>query len=135
MLEGWYEDTYFVLFDSQESTDLTARYGLERCLPGYVVVGLAGWDDFIVRDRAGAYFNVPTVPVAPKRLSPAPAPPTGHELQNDTGLRGKIKWFVQPLVFGGDPQNGPNVAWVDLLTHADLVRWWNQKYQEVGKGA
>jgi hypothetical protein len=42
---------------------LTEGYGIPRHLPGFAVVAISGWDDFIVRDEAGAVFRVPTVPL------------------------------------------------------------------------
>ncbi|MHB0972173.1 MAG: hypothetical protein ACYC7A_22030 [Thermoanaerobaculia bacterium] len=134
MIEGWFNDMYFVLFNSAESSDLTVRYGVERWLPGYVVVGLAGWDNFIVRDLTGHYFIVPTLPLDSEYLSPTADPPGHEQLARDSEARGKIRWYVEPLVFGGEPTD-QNVSWVDLLTHVDLVRWWNQKYREVGGGS
>ena len=44
---------------------------------------------------------------------------------------GRIKWYVKPLVFGGDPELGDNVIWVTQEDHVSLVRWWNRLYATV----
>lgn len=54
-----------------------------------------------------------------------------NSLQADARFTGKIKWYVQPIVFGGDPQMGNNVIWVGHEEHAKLVKWWNEQYRGV----
>lgn len=51
-------------------------------------------------------------------------------LEHDRRLHGLIKWYVTPLVFGGDPSLGENVIWVNIETHFALVTFWNDKYDE-----
>jgi hypothetical protein len=129
MREGWSDDDHFILLDEDESDSVTHRYRLEGTLPGYLIVGLKGWDDFIVRDHSGHLFTVPTVPIVPEHLEPLrKALPS--ELQRDEH-EGKIKWYLQPIVFGGSTELGENIVWVDHLIHVDLVCWWNQKYREI----
>lgn len=98
-------------------------------LPGFDVVGLRTWDDFIVRDSAGNIFSVPTVPANPQHLSPFAIPKDAQTLRSDERFQGKIKWYVKPIVFGGDPSLGDNVVWVTHETHAQAVRWWNEQYR------
>ena len=47
MVEGWRGDEYFVLFEAQ-GLSLQGAYGLTEGLRGYRLLGLRGWDDFIV---------------------------------------------------------------------------------------
>jgi hypothetical protein len=49
-------------------------YAIAQCLPGYEVIGLRGWDDFIVRNSVGEAYSVPTVPIVPEHLSPFSLP-------------------------------------------------------------
>jgi hypothetical protein len=49
----------------------------------------------------------------------------------DERFLGKIKWYVQPIVFGGDPNIGMNVIWVNHEEHAQAVTWWNDLYRSV----
>ena len=107
-------------------------------MPGYTLVGLKGWDDFIVRDLSGAALTVPTVPLSSEYLEPYDVPSGSGERTSDGGLppldgqgRGKIKWYVKPLIFGGDPSLGENLIWVTLEEHAELVRWWNRLRREL----
>ena len=53
----------------------------------------------------------------------------------DERVRGKIKWYIKPLLFGGEPGMSDNVKWVELDQHAQLVRFWNQKYREIRLGS
>ena len=43
----------------------------------------------------------------------------------------EIKWYITPVVFGGDPSLADNVTWVALDQHAQLVKFWNGKYGEI----
>ena len=131
MVEGWWNEDYFVLFAEDEVQPLTERYSLGSWLPGFTVLGLKGWDSFIVRDQDGVLFVVPTVPAISRYLQPLPAPIARDALRRDSRWEGKIKWWIQPIVFGGDPGDAKNVAWVSLDQHAQLVRWWNEKYRSM----
>lgn len=53
------------------------------------------------------------------------------ELEPDSRLAGKIKWYIKPLIFGGDPESEDNLTWLPHDQHIDLVTWWNAKYREV----
>jgi hypothetical protein len=129
MNEGWLGDDYLILFDEAEVESASDRYAISQLLPGYQVLGLRGWDDFILRDSAGQTRSVPTVPTDPKYLSPFPLPEAGLSLHPDPRFSGRIKWYVKPIVFGGDPSVGENVIWVSHEEHAQLVRWWNDQYR------
>jgi hypothetical protein len=48
MHEGWLGEDYVVLFDESEVAAASERYGAWRLLPGFTVLGLRSWDDFIV---------------------------------------------------------------------------------------
>lgn len=100
MREGWFEGAYIILF-GERAPALQTAYGITSALPGYQLLGLRSWDDFIVEDPSGARFIVPTVPLLLTNLSPfeisdQPA------LESNERLRGRIKWYVTPRVFGGD---------------------------------
>jgi hypothetical protein len=131
MREGWHNEDYLVLFDEAEISDASDRYAIAESLPGYEVVGLRGWDDFVVRNTAGQIYTIPSVAPEARYLSPF-VPPNGHTaLQGDDRFAGKIKWYVKPLRFGGEPDLAENITWVSLEQHAQLVRWWNEKYREL----
>jgi hypothetical protein len=42
-----------------------------------------------------------------------------------------VKWYTKPVVFGGDPLDQENTIWVTLEEHVQLVKWWNDRYQEL----
>src|SRR6266581_7427926 len=71
-----------------------------------------GWDDLIVRDAAGETYSVPTVPLDQKHLA-AFQIPAASALQADPRYTSKIKWYLKPIAFGGDPGVGDNLVWVD----------------------
>jgi hypothetical protein len=132
MKEGWLADDYLILFETSEIESTTLRYGLPEFLPGYEVIGLRGWDDLIVSDSAGQTYTVPSVPLVTKYLEPYSIPagnPEPEEL-----LSGKIKWYVQPLAFNGDPEAESNIIWVTHEQHGQLVIWWNTRYQALISG-
>jgi len=54
MNEGWLNDEYLIVFSEAESTAASSKYKLSQYLSGYTLVGLRGWDDFIVINPSGA---------------------------------------------------------------------------------
>jgi len=127
MREGWHGEDYLVLFDESELAAASDRYEMVRFLPGFVVLGLRGWDDFIVRNKSGETYSVPTVPVDTQHLSPFSVPSQETVLQPDVRFAGKVKWYLKPIIFGGDAGVGENLVWVSHDEHAQLVKWWNDK--------
>jgi hypothetical protein len=135
MQEGWHNDDYLVLLSDQESSDASRGYEIQRYLPGYQIVGLRGWDDFIVRDASGGVFTGPTVPMDPQYLGAWTLPPDPVLLKPDLRFTGQIKWYTKPLIFGGDPSDPSNTIWVAHDLHMQLVTWWNALYRDVGAGS
>jgi hypothetical protein len=129
MKEGWAGNVYLILFDESEVANLSELYAFSEILPGYQALSLRGWDDFIVQDSQRRTCFIPTVPLDPKYLTPVTIPVRRDNLHPDARFRGRIKWYVKPIVFGGDPGLGENVSWVSLEEHARLVRWWNNLYR------
>jgi hypothetical protein len=128
MNEGWVVEEYLILSAESELAAMSERYAFSQMLPGFQLLGLRGWDDFIVRDSAGRTYSIPTVPPDLKHLSPFEIPELPNDLQPDARFRGKVKWYVKPIGFGGDPALEENIKWVSLEEHAQLVRWWNDLY-------
>jgi hypothetical protein len=132
MKEGWISDSdYLMLFDEEESAQATEGYGIADYLPGFAVVALIGWDDFLLRDESGVLFRVPTVPLVQEYLEKLEKVPDATRLEPDERYRGEIKWYIQPLIFGGDPSSEKNIFWADLATHQLAVRWWNDLYRDL----
>ena len=131
MTEGWCGDDHLILFDEAEVVAASERYAISQFLPGYQVIGLRSWADFILRDSSGSTYTAPTVPAGAEHLSPYALPTRGSTISPDDRVRGKIKWYVQPIVFGGDPKLGKNVIWVTHEQHAEIVRWWNNTYRSL----
>lgn len=91
---------------------------------------MRGWDDFILQDAAGRSYAIPTVPLDPRYLYPYDIPPN-VELRRDERFEGKIKWYVKPIVLGGDPRAQDNIIFVSHEQHAQLVGWWNDLYRSL----
>jgi len=49
----------------------------------------------------------------------------------DDRYAGRIKWYIQPIVFGGNPASEENVAWIDIKKHQEFVIWWNEEYRQL----
>src|SRR5258706_9950468 len=131
MREGWYSNDYWALCEDQkEAEHLTAIYGLGESLPGFFIVGLKGWDDFILVDRESQYFSVPTVPLERASLTAFRFPTETLRLQSDERFTEKIKWYLKPIRFGGDPNANENMVWLSLDEHASAVKWWNKLYRD-----
>ena len=131
MNEGWLnDDDYLILFSEAESDRALKNYDIAQSLPGFTVLGLSGWDDFIVRDQSGKTYSVPTVPIDKQYLKEHKLPET-VTLKADVRFKEKIKWYVKPVVFGGDPNDEENIIWVTHEQHAQLVVWWNNQYRAI----
>ncbi|GAB3255016.1 hypothetical protein [Chitinimonas naiadis] len=130
MREGWLSDEYLVLFDEEEASLATAQYPLGGTMPDAMVIGLRGWDDLLVRDSTGHLFTVPSVPLLANHTKPFTLPQFA-QLEWDGRFTDRVKWYVTPLAFGGDPNDPANLTWVTHEQHRLLVVWWNQKYQEL----
>jgi hypothetical protein len=120
-----------ILFSVEDVPCVSDRYGIAGWLPGFQVFGLRGWDDFIVRDLNGSVFTVPTIPCDARHLDQYTRLTDPTRLEQDDRFIGKIKWYIKPIIFGGDPAIGDNVTWVTYEQHAQLVRWWNDKYRSI----
>lgn len=134
MNEGWHNDDYLIVFDPAEVSRLNDAYGIGEYLKGYAAVGLRSWDDFILVDEQKQFFTAPTAPLVLEYLAPFRFPEDLRGLQPDKRYAGKVKWYVTPVVFGGDPSAKENMAWISVEEHAPLVRWWNETYRSVAKG-
>ena len=114
-----------------EVASASDRYSISRFIPGHQVIGLRGWDDLILRDSVGLFYTVPSVPMDSGFLSRYVLPEAESSMVPDERFLGTIKWYVQPIVFGGAPNVEKNVIWVNHEEHAQAVTWWNDLYRSV----
>jgi hypothetical protein len=132
MIQGWHNDDYLILFDEQsEAITMSERYTVASSLPGYTLAGLKSWDDFILRDAKNQFFTVPTVPLDAQYIQPFDLDIDLPKLRADERFKDKIRWFVKPLVFGGDAQADSNTTWMTVDQHVEVVKWWNQLYRDL----
>jgi hypothetical protein len=130
MQEGWLGDDYLILFAESEIADASARYEMDRLLPGYRLLGLRDWDDFIVQDSQKNTYVTPTVPVTLEYLTKFDLPVVADHLKADERFLGKVKWYTKPIAFGGDRNISGNLTWITHEEHAQLVKWWNKLYRQ-----
>ena len=91
--EGWSGDQYYTLFEGADHDAITQAYGVDKLLPGYIVVGLVGWDDFLlVKD--GEYFTSPTIPAVAEYVVPFSSNDLPTSLESDPPRVGTVKWYV-----------------------------------------
>ena len=132
MITGWHGDEHLIVFEEPlEAIDMTRRYGIDERIPAHTLIGLRGWDDFILMSPDRGQKIVPTVPLIVNELTEWRLPNDLSALESDPMTHGKIKWYVTPLVFGGSPTDEENIAWVTIDQHVELVRWWNSKYDDI----
>lgn len=133
-LEGWLAKNYYILF-SEEERDLYAKqHRLGGYLPEYSFFGLFNWDYFIINIPNTSYAIVPTLPLLPEYITKFAYKNRSILLTQDPSLKGKVRWYKTPVVYGGDPGDESNVEWVSLREHAKLVESWNRKYALHTKG-
>ena len=131
MIQGWHDEDYLNLFDPTESQQMKRLYALDSSFGDFQIVGLIGWDDFILCDGHGNLFRVPTVPAVVEDMKLLGFEIDPSKVVPDARFTDRVKWYVQPVVFGGDPEQEDNMTWITLDQHAELVRWWNAKYIEM----
>jgi len=132
MKSGWLNDNHYNLFDSIEIENLTSKYELEKYIPNYKLIGLIGWDDFIIF-KNNFYYKIPTVPIYEKYLEEIEMIDYLIELENEKENQNKIKWYTKPLIFGGDPCDPKNIKWINIEQHSQLVSYWNKIYFNIKK--
>jgi len=90
------------------------------------------WDDFLVQAcETQKVYRVPTVPIAEERKQEWAVEIDCSRLQVDSRFQGKVKWYVKPIVFGGDPNPAENMIWISYKDHAQAVNYWNRLYSEL----
>jgi hypothetical protein len=72
-----------------------------------------------------------SVPMDSGFLSRYVLPEAELGLVSDERFQGKIKWYMKPIVFGGEPSFEENIIWVNHEQHAQAVKWWNDLYRSV----
>src|SRR6267142_1069972 len=112
MREGWHGEDYLVLFDESEVAAASERYEVLRLLPGFKVLGLRSWDDFVVRNATGQTYMVPTLPLDTQHLSSFSVPDGETTLQSDGRFTGKVKWYVKPIPFFESASRPRLEAWL-----------------------
>jgi len=112
MQEGWYGNDHLIIFAETEVDPVSERYAMPALLPGCRILGLRGWDDFVVQDASGRSYSIPTLPLDLQYLA-AFNIPENVKLLKDERFEGKIKRYVKPIVFGGHPRAEDNMTWCE----------------------
>lgn len=134
MKEGWHNDDYLILFEGDEIEGKGRKYEINSYLPGHDLLGLVGWDDFLVLDeKTKKMCRIPTVPLIEKEKETWLKNIDVSILKSDERFNDKIKWYVKPIVFGGDPEARENIIWISHKDHIAAVKYWNKMYLDVTK--
>lgn len=132
MISGWHNNEYLILFEEQiEANAMTERYGVSERIPDHTLIGIRGWNDFILMSPEGSLMVAPTVPLRKEELERWDFKIDLSKIKSETEIGDKIKWLVTPLVFGGSPTDNENISWISIDQHIELVNWWNSKYDEI----
>ena len=132
MKEGWHNDQHYILYESKEECEIATKdYEIAQSLSDQYIVGLLGWDYFILCSLTSEYTTVPTVPLIPKEQQPFQFPSGPMTLEADPRYENKIKWYIKPIIFGGSPEDQTNIQWVTHEQHRDLVKYWNNLYRNL----
>lgn len=75
-------------------------------------------------------FRVPTIPLILKKKEEWPHKVDLAALKPDGRFQGKVKWYLKPVVFGGDPNPGGNLVRISHEDHVQGVKYWNQVYSQ-----
>ena len=132
-LEGWLSKNYYILFSQTEKDLYWDKHNLKQYLPNYDVFGLFNWDYFMINQSNKLYAIIPTVPLLDKYITKFIYKNRSMLLTQDPTIKGKVKWYKNPLVFGGNPNDKENTVMVKIEKHAELVEYWNRKYVENAK--
>ena len=132
MKEGWHNDDYLILFEGGEIEQKEQEYRLDHLLPDHRLLGLIGWDDFLVMESASQkLYRIPIIPISSQHRKEWPHSVDSTALKPDERFQGKVKWYVKPIVFGGDPNPGENMTWISHGDHVQAVKYWNDMYSHV----
>ena len=144
--EGFYGEQYVRIYPVEQLAELNEAFGTSDFAPGLTIFGSnGGGEAYAYRSTESGYeyLQLPFIPMVksnaivlaqtlkgalnvlagsvPPEESPALAPDmVGIEVHE-----------VQPVVFGGDPVDSSNKAFLQTADYAPYVVWWNQKYREI----
>ena len=135
MIEGWHDkDDYVILYEEQleAPADGGSLWDCGALSPGFHTSGikLAGTTSY--------YETLPGNYAAPRScwsvreyLQPLGFQLDPSRIQSDARFTNRIKWYITPLVLGGDPSSEKNMTWLSLEQHVEAVKWWNETYRKM----
>lgn len=133
MKSGWHQNIHYNIFTEEEALCFYTKYNIDNYIPEYRLIGLIGWDDFII-SKNNEFYKIPTVPIDLKYCEKLPILDLSIKLTEDSRIKNLIKWYIKPIVFGGNPEAQDNVEFIDIEKHCQYVNFWNKKYFEIKNG-
>ena len=144
--EGYVRRSYLRLFSTEKLLLFNNAYQVEKFAPGLVLFGSNGGGEafgFDTRKDPAEIVQIPFIPMDFKyakslgksfseflnRLEEANNSDEADLPQINMSAVGKESHEIQPIVFGGSPEQDINKVLVPQEAHAELSVFWNQVYQ------
>lgn len=140
--EGWVAGDYLAMWPVGRLGELNDRARIASFAPSLVAFATNGGGEGYFFDRAtGEFINSPMIGLGDVEPTPVgtsfdamlewiaaanPAPGNGPTTP-DPSRFGRVIHEITPIIFGGDPVDPKNKAWVPLAEYADVVAWWNDQ--------
>jgi len=139
--EGWVAGEYLAMWPVGQIADLNVRARISDFAPTLVAFATNGGGEGYFFDRAtGAFINSPMIglgDVEPTLTGASfdamltwiaeanPSPPEPYV--PDPTRFGLVVHEITPIIFGGDPVDPKNKAFVPLADYVEVVAWWNDQ--------
>ena len=142
--EGWIAGDYLAVWPVALIDDLNNRARIADCAPELVAFASDGQGEgYFFHRGTGEFVTSPLIGLG--RLESAPVGSTFDDMlvwiasstpasdprpAPDPSRFGLVIHEIKPVLFGGDPVDPANKAWVSLADYASLVAWWNNMLRE-----
>ncbi len=139
--EGWVAGEYLAMWPVAQIPDLNTRARIADFAPSLVAFATDGGGEGYFFDRAtGAFIKSPMIGLGDVEPTPTgasfdamltwiaaanPAPDKPHV--PDPTRFGVVIHEITPIIFGGDPVDPKNKAFVPLADYVAVVAWWNDQ--------
>jgi hypothetical protein len=139
--EGFLGETYLRLYRLRELIAINLAYDVLTLLPEFILFGSnGGGEAFAFAIGEPAVVQVPFIPLQADHAERLGAnftefvrslPTQVHSLACRPEAVGMEVHDVNPICFGGNPNDPANKVLVPVRKHVELCRFWNRTYRDV----